>query len=155
MNRSPFEKRTFLLREDSIRDRAIAVLKNLPIDAERPLQVTISEYKLPRKLDQNALYHAGPLRDCAEQIWLEGKQFSAETLHHYFKVQFLPEEYNEEECLKNYQKWSYDPAGERVLIGSTTQLTVKGFSIFLEQVFAFGGNLGVVFHASLNERNGS
>lgn len=150
--RQPFQRRIILLRTEQQREQALALVKNLPLDEKKPLELVVGEHKPPRKLDQNALYHAGPLKDCAEQIWLEGKQYTADVLHHYFKVQFLPEEYNEEECLKKYEKWSYDPAGERVLVGSTTQLTVRGFSNFLEQVYAFGASLGVNFTASPNER---
>ena len=41
--------------------------------------------------------------------------------------------------------------GGQHLVGSTTQLTVRGFSDFLEQVFAFGSSLGVQFSANPNE----
>lgn len=150
--RSKFPTRTILLRTEQQREQALALLRNVPLDDKKPLELVVSEYKPPRKPDQNALYHAGPLKDCAEQIWIEGRQYSAETLHEYFKRQFLPEEYNEEECLKGYCKYAFDPMGERVMVGSTTQLTVRGFSTFLEQVFAFGASLGVNFHASPNER---
>ncbi len=151
--RAKFPTRTILLRTEQQREQALALLKHVPLDAAKPLELVVSEHKPPRKPDQNALYHAGPLKDCAEQIWVEGRQYSAETLHEYFKKQFLPEEYNEEECLKGYQKWAFDPSGARVLVGSTTKLTVRGFSIFLEQVHAFGASFGVQFHASPNERN--
>jgi hypothetical protein len=134
------------------REQALALVRNLPLDDKKPLELVVAEHKPPRKPDQNALYHAGPLKDCAEQIWLEGKQYSSDVLHEYFKRQFLPEEYTEDECLKGYSKWSFDPSGERVLVGSTTKLTVRGFSIFLEQVLAFGASFGVQFHASPNER---
>ena len=40
----------------------------------------------------------------------------------------------------------YDPAGERVLIGSTTQLTTLGMSRYIEQIEAYGASeLGVRF----------
>lgn len=41
--------------------------------------------------------------------------------------------------------------GERILIGSTTQLTTGGFSDYLEQVYSYGANLGVLFTASRGE----
>ena len=150
--RSKFPTRTILLRTEQQREQALALLKHVPLDAAKPLELVVSEQQKKRGPDANALYHAGPLKDCAEQIWVDGRQYSSETLHEYFKRQFLPEEYNEDECLKGYVKWSFDPMGERVLVGSTTKLTVRGFSIFLEQVHAFGSSFGVHFHASPNER---
>ncbi len=94
---------------------------------------------------------AGPLRDIAEQAWIEGRQHSAEVWHEYFKRELLPEEFDPERCKENYAKWAYDPGGERVLIGSTTQLTVKGFAEYLTAIEAFGAALGVMFSASPNE----
>jgi hypothetical protein len=38
-----------------------------------------------------------------------------------------------------------------MLVGSTTQLTKPGFALYLTQVEAFGGNMGVEFSASPNE----
>jgi len=46
----------------------------------------------------------------------------------------------------DYQKWAYDPSGDRVLIGSSTQLTVRGFSAYIEAIMAFAANMGVEFH---------
>lgn len=153
MPRPPFVKRTIILRDFPIRDRALDLIRNLPIDADKPLQVVVSEYKAPRKLDQNALMWAGPLKNIAEQAWLDGKQFSADCWHHYFKVQLLPEEFDPELCLEDYRKWEYDPAGDRILVGSTTRLTKKGMAQHIEAIHAFGASLGVQFHANPNEVN--
>ncbi len=90
------------------------------------------------------------MTDIAKQAWFEGRQHSVEVLHDFCKREFLPEEFDSELCRDGYRKWDIDPLGRRVLIGSTTQLTVKGYSLYLEQVFAFGSNLGVVFSASPN-----
>jgi hypothetical protein len=44
------------------------------------------------------------------------------------------------------------PSGERVLIGSTTQLTVRGFAQYLTRVEAYGAQeLSVEFHANPRE----
>jgi len=138
-------KRTFFLREERNRDTLLGLIRNLPLSEDKPMQVTVEPYKRPRKLDQNALLWK-LLTEISEQLFIEGRQFSAETLHHYFKVQFLPEEFNYEECLAGYEKWSYDPSGDRVLIGSSTQLTVRGFSSYIEAITAFAANMGVEFH---------
>lgn len=144
--REKYGQRTFLLRDKDIVERIKVVLDNAPIDPLRPLQLVLREEVKARKPDQNALMFAGPIRDISEQAWFDGRQFSAEILHEWFKREFLPEEYDPELCVsETYRKWDYDPSGNRVLVGSTKDLTVYGFSQHLEQVFAFGASMGVEF----------
>lgn len=145
--RAPFADRPFFLLNDDIRQRAIAAIQNAPIDPLRPLQVLIREAPRKRKLDQSSLMFAGPLRDISEQAWLDGKQFSVEVWHEFCKRHYLPEQFDPELCLESYTKWAVDPGGDRVLIGSTTQLTVKGMAQHIEQITALGIELGVEFHA--------
>lgn len=153
MNRSPYTPRTLVLSTEAIRERAIAVIRNLPIDALEPLQIVVSDYKPPRKKSQNDLMWAGPLKDMEEQAYLEQRRYSAKVWAEYFKEQFLPEEFDPEYCRVGYVKWEDAPNGTRKLVGSTTQLTVKGFALYLEQIYAFGSNLGVQFTANPNEGN--
>jgi hypothetical protein len=151
-SRPDFAKRTFLLRDEEIRERFIAAVRNAPLDAEHPLEAILREEVKARKSDQNSLYWAGPLRDIAEQAWIEGRQYSADVLHEHFKREYLPEEYDPEDCKEGYEKWSYTPGGERVLVGSTKSLTVHGFAKYLTQVEAFGASLGVQFHTRESRR---
>lgn len=145
MTRQKYPRRAFLIRSHHELDRAALVLRNIPIDPEKPLQVTISEEVRARKLDQNALMWAGPLKDIAAQVYLDGRTYTPELWHEYFKKEFLPENFDPELCKEGYQKWDYDPSGDRVCVGSTTELTVKGFSQYLEQIYAFGSEQGVQF----------
>ena len=137
-----------LLREAEQVERAISMIRNAPLDAKRPLELVLREEVKARKPDQNALMFAGPIRDIADQAWLDGKQFSGEVWHEYMKRQFLPDQFDAELCMEGYVKWESDPGGDPVLVGSTKKLTVHGFSLHLEQVFAFGASLGVQFHES-------
>ena len=149
--RPPFQSRTFRLVGIEQRDRLLALVGNLPLDALKPLEVVIREDKKARKPDQNALYWSGPLRDIAEQAWVHGRQFSAEVWHEHFKREFLPDEnrpdFDDTHVKDGYRKWALTPGDFAVLIGSTTQLTVKGMSAYLEQVYACGASLGVQFGA--------
>ncbi len=149
--RSKYVTRQFLLRDDRVRENLLNVVRNLPLDAAFPLEVVVREQIKGRKPDANARMWAGPLRDIAEQAWVEGKQHSSEVWHSYFKRELLPEEYDPERCKEGYVKWTYDPGGERVLVGSSTQLTVKGFAEYLTAIEEFGASLGVLFSASPNE----
>lgn len=145
MDRQKFQRRPFLLRDEAVRDNLIRVIQNLPLDADHPLEIVIDERRPTRKQTQNSYLWAGPLKDIAEQAWIDGKQFSAEVLHEFLKRELLPEEFDPELVKDDYQKWRYDPKGNRILVGSTTDLTVKGFNLYLEQVTAFGAALGVNF----------
>lgn len=153
MKRQKIQARPFLLKFERVKTNVIAYIMSLPVDEMEPIEIMVREQIKGRKLDQQALYHAGPLRDISEQAWPNGQKFSVEVWHVFLKRELLPENFNPELCREGYEKWVYDPAGERVLIGSTTQLTIKGFSCFLEGVFAFGAAYGVKFHANPNERD--
>lgn len=149
--RPNYTTRPFLLKNEQIRERLILAIKNLPVDEVKPLEIVIREQIKGRRPDANSRMWAGPLRDIAEQAWIEGRQHSAEVWHEYFKRELLPEEFDAERCKDGYVKWVFDPAGERVLVGSSTQLTVKGFAEYLTAIEAFGASLGVLFSASPNE----
>ena len=138
---------TFLLRGASQLAAVQRQLGNLPLDDENPLEVVIRERVKPRRLSQNALMWAGPLMDIAEQAWVGGKRFTAEAWHEHFKREFLPDEFDPELCLDGYVKWQITPRGDRVLVGSTTGLTVKGMAQYLQQVEAAGAELGVEFRS--------
>lgn len=149
--RPTFSTRIIRLVDRPILARALAAVSNAPIDPERPIELVLREEKKTRKLDQNALMWAGPLRDIAEQAWVDGRQFTAEVWHEWAKREYLPEDDDPDLSLlakDGYRKWDYDPSGERVLVGSTTQLTVRGFALYLQQLEAHGASLGVQFHAA-------
>lgn len=146
-NRPPLARRPFRLVSEEVRERIIAALRHLPLDPLRPIEVVFQEEQKKRKPDQNALMWAGPLKEISEQAWLDGQQFSAETWHVYFRRQLLPEEYDPELCMEGYQKWAIDPSGDRILVGSTTQLTQRGMSFYVEGIIAFGATLGVQYRA--------
>ena len=145
-----FATRSIKLIGEQQRNTSLSAIQNLPVGVG--LEVVIRAEVKVRKLTQSAAYHAGPLRDIADQAWIGDRQYSAAVLHEHFKAEFLPEENDPDlaDLVRDhdtYHKWAYTPAGERVLIGSTTQLTIKGFAIFMMQVEAFGANLGVHFSA--------
>ena len=157
--RSKFETRVIRVIGEQQKALAKAMIDHLPIDANRPVEIVAREPVRVRGLDANARMWVGPLKDIAEQAWFEGRQYSAEVLHEYFKKEYLPEDtlplHELEELVKDpatWRKWEIDPSGDRVCVGSTTQLTKKGFSQYLTQIEAFGAGLGVQFSASPREQ---
>ena len=145
MSRQKFPTRQILLRSVQQRGILMALIPHLPMDEDSPLEILIREPVKARGMDQNALMWVGPLADIADQAWVAGRQYSAEVWHEQFKRSYLPEEFDEELTKEGYRKWDITPNGDRVLIGSTTQLTKKGFSQYLTQVEAAGAGLGVQF----------
>jgi len=145
MKRPQFITRTILLVGNMQAETAKQVISNAPIDPVKPLEIVIREQQKKRKQDQNALMWSGVLKDIAEQAWVNGRTYSAEVWHEWAKKEFLPEEYVEGLTKDGYKKYGFSPNGERVLVGSTTQLTVKGFSEYLEKLIAYGASLGVMF----------
>ena len=146
--RDKYNTCSILLCGEAQRNTAITKLMSVPLDAIQPIEIVIRESPKARKLDQNAAYWAGPLSDIAEQAYIEGRTYSANAWHYYFKQLYLPEGFNPELCKEGYRKWDYSPTGERILVGSTTQLTIKGFSNYLTQVEAHGASMGVLFHTA-------
>lgn len=100
----------------------------------------------------NAAMWAGPLKDIEEQAYVQGRTYSRQVWHEHFKEKFLPEHFDPELCKEGYRKLDTKPDGQIILVGSTTQLTVKGFRDYLRQVEAYAATeLGVVFTASPRE----
>jgi hypothetical protein len=126
-------------------DTAINAIQNAPIDIERPLEVIIREEQKGRSLSANALMWAGPLNDIATQAWVHGRQYSSLIWHEYFKEKFLPDFSDPTQVKEGYRKYEETPDGRRVLIGSTQKLTKHGFSLYMEQIYAYGAELGVRF----------
>lgn len=155
-DRPKFTERKIILAGRIQLSTAQAALLNLPIDPDNPLEVIFREQKKVRGLTANAKMWVGPLADIAEQGYVDGKKFSAEVWAEFFKRHNLPdpdaEDFDPTHVKDGYIKWDYTPDGERVLVGSTTQLSVKGFSVYLEKMHADGANIGVQFSASPNEQ---
>lgn len=69
-----------------------------------------------------------------------------DTWHRFFKKMFLPEEYIEGITKDGYEKWQVMPDGSMDLIGSTTQLTKRGMSDYIEQIYAYMADYRVAAH---------
>lgn len=156
MKREPYPQKKIRLIGQTQLDNAMTVLRNAPLDTAKPLEFILREEVKPRKADQNSLMWSCQLKCIAEQAYVNGRTYSAEVWHTHFKEMFLPEtfqsaEHQAEIAKEGYRKYDTSPGGKRILVGSTTELTVKGFAIYLQQVEAFGANLGVIYSANPNE----
>ena len=147
-----FNQRTIRLIAETQRTTAISMINNAPVG--QGLELVLRETPKVRGLDANALMWAGPLKDIAEQAWENNRQYSTEAWHEVFKLLYMPDEndalmpylFEHVKDPDKYHKFDMLPNGERRCVASTTDLTKYGFSQYLEQIFAFGAEKGVVFH---------
>lgn len=142
--RDKFATRKFLLGADKVRDQVMAVVRNLPIDPLRPLEVVVQEEPRKRGLDANAYYWLR-LGEAAEQCWLEGRSYNADTWHEYLKRNVMADEIVTKDGERR-PKWIEMPDGALTVI-STTQLEKACFFEYTTMCEAFFANLGVRFSA--------
>lgn len=140
--RRAFQTRQILLRSKQQVDTLLFLIPNLPLDADRPLEVLIREQVKQRGQSQNAYYWMR-LHEIAEQGWFQGRLYSADVWHEYAKKHIMPEEIITKDG-EIRSKWVESPDGSRVVI-STTQLAKACFAEYTEMVEAFGAGLGVRF----------
>jgi len=158
MKRELYPQKKVRLVGEIQRDNAIKILQNAPIDTAKPLEFILREEVKIRRMSANDCMWACQLKCISEQAYVQGRTYSAEIWHALFKEMFLPDEtlftlpeQRAEMVKDSYRKYDTRPDGKRVLVGSTTELTVKGFAIYLQQVEAYGANLGVIYSANPNE----
>lgn len=146
-----YTTKTIKLIGQSQKDLAKSAIDNAPLDLN--LEVVIREQVKARTLDQNAAMFAGVLRDMENQLWVNGRTYKAEIWHEWAKAEYLPDEITEPytfEQVKNpetYRKWDINPKGDRVLVGSTTELTKHGFHLYHTQLEAYATSHGVLLSA--------
>lgn len=145
-------ERVIFIKDENVKSAVKSLINNLPVGS---LDIVIRQHREVRTPSQNSLMWASAINDIKAQAWFSGKQFSAGVWHEYFKEQYMPENNNPELHLlikdpSNYVKWVDTPTGERRCIASTTKLTKKGFSDYIEQIYAFGAELGVMFRVNEN-----
>ena len=99
----------------------------------KPLAVQVSEYKQKRNSDQNR-YYWQLLRFIADNAWIDGRQYSDEAYHEFYKRKFI----GLEEL----------PGGAQVGI-STTKLSVSEFADYIRKIeFDADTELGLMLPAN-------
>ena len=137
-----FQKRVILLRGEQQRETLLALVRNLPVDDKKPLQVTIQEESKQRGLNANAYYWV-MLGQAAEQAYLEGRRYDADVWHEYVRRNVMADEITLKDGTVR-SKWIELPDGSTTIV-STTQLERKCFAEYVTTCEAFFANLGVQF----------
>lgn len=126
-------------------DHLLALLASVPLGETNPLEVVIRERVRKRNNGQNALYWKR-LAEIAEQAFVDGKSYDADTWHHYCTRYIMPDTVLTKDG-EVRSKWIDTPHSE-VRVISTTQLETGFFAQYTEMVEAYGASLGVCFQAN-------
>jgi len=145
MHREKFPERKFQLRTEDVRDRIIALVRNLPLDAEHPIETVFREFVEKRNLAQNAYYWLR-LGEIADQGYFDGKRYAADVWHEYCRRNIMPNEITVKDGTVR-SKFIEVPRGEPGII-STTELEKKCFADYCTAIEAFGASIGVMFSAN-------
>jgi hypothetical protein len=136
-----------LYKIDSPRAKEYMLLQLQALSLEPVKIVEVKPFQKLRTSDQNRLMWKSLLGDFASQAFVDGRLFGADVWHEHLKELFLPEHAEDGITKEGYQKWLEMPTGKLKMVGSTTKLTTRGMSDYLEQCYAFGCDLGVRFTA--------
>lgn len=126
--------KVFILRAPEHGHALVSYIKSLagPMAASgRPLMVTVDEYQAKRSTQANARYWA-LLEEISGQAYIDGKRFSREAWHTFFRDQFAPKEDG--------------PAGLTPM--STSQMDKETFQRYTTQIELYAvETLGIEFAA--------
>lgn len=132
--------RTFVIRSGEDAQRLITFLKlNAPaaIETGEPLEVTVRVHR-PRASDAQRSLIWVVLQQIADQAWIAGRQFDAETWAEHAKRELLPERTS-----RGVEKWRLLPSGDRELSMSTENLDRTEKTAYIDALMAMAGSLGV------------
>lgn len=133
-------KRLFVIRDAAILANMVAAVSanwQAAVDAGAPLGINVAPYRKTRSSEQNALMWVW-LGQLADDAWVGGKQYSAETWHEHIKRELLPET-----NARGDHKWESTPDGGRRCVMSTTRLTDAEMSDYMHALGAFAASVGV------------
>lgn len=133
--------RNFVIRGPEQAQSLHTFLKNnAAAMAERgePLEVRVSVYKERATDEQRSLIWVIN-EQIAEQAWIGGRRYDAETWHEHAKREHLPAE-----TAKGIKKWRHLPDGTRALAMGTQHLNRAEKSEYIEKLLAWAAtDLGV------------
>lgn len=133
MKRNPIAKITVLIRSELQKDTLASKIANLPVDADHPIQVVISEQTSKRTLPQNNIMW-GMLGDISAQV-------------RWYEMKLTPDEWKDmfTASLKK-QKTVPGIDGGFVVIGAhTSKMTVADMADLITLMTSFGVDKNVKF----------
>lgn len=128
------DARTFILKDESQWKLLVAFVKaNAAAMAEqgKPLAARVYRYS-PRASDKQRALIWICNDQIAEQAWVGGRKYDAETWHEHCKRELLPDE-----TAKGVKKWRHLPDGSRVLAMGTEDLDRAEKSLYIDALIAW------------------
>ena len=111
------------------------------VEQGTPLAVKVYEYAAKASDEQRSLIWV-ILGQVADQAWVGGRQFDAETWHEHAKRLLLPDE-----TAKGKKKWRILPDGTRALAMGTEDLDRKEKTVYIDSLLAWAAaELGIDIH---------
>lgn len=138
MKREKYPTRKVRLIGANQKENAMQVLRNAPLDHEKPLEVIIREEKCKRTLEQSAKFHA-MCGDVANQKQWVGKKLSLDQWKVLFVSGHTVATNGSSEIVPGIE-------GEFVNIReSTANMTLSRLSSLIEYVYAWGSENGIMW----------
>lgn len=130
--------REFVLKNRGVWPFVVAFIKANAasyIERGKPLRLIVTAEEKKRTVEQNAFYFGVVLRDVAEQVWVDGQQFSQSAWHEMLAEEFAPREELKLPGGKVFNRRK-----------STSDMSVSEFSEYVTKVQAYVANeFGVSF----------
>ena len=133
-------KRLFVIRDEAVLANLVSALGanwKAAVDAGTPLGCHVAPYRKTRSQEANALMWVW-LGQLAADAWVAGRQYSAETWHEHAKRENLPETNQ-----RGDHKWEEMPDGSRRCVMSTTRLTDREMSDYMDKLGVLAASVGV------------
>jgi hypothetical protein len=142
MERRSFEKRTVMLRGEGQRERAMEILRKLPLYEDSPLRVVFDDPLPSKSRDQECLYHS-LIGEFSKQYEHCGKRWAAEDMKRILIDQFRRDTMNDPDIAPLWHSMgivemapSFDGSGVVVLGVQSRKFPMRLASIFVEWLTA-------------------
>lgn len=147
--RQLFDKRVLILRDEAVRERALALVRNLPLDAEKPLRLVVDDPLPAKSRDQEQKYHA-MIGDIARQFQHCGKYWPADDMKRLLIDQFRRDTVNDVAIRDLWASMgvvdmapALNGSGVVVLGVQSRKFPLRLAIIFIEWLYAFGAELNI------------
>ena len=141
-----------MLKGDEQKERALAAIRNLPLDPDRPLRIVIDDPMPAKSRIQEQKYHA-MIGEISRVFTHAGRKWSAEDMKRLLVDQFKRSTINDPDIAPLWQSMgvvemapALDGSGVVVLGVQTRKFPMRLAKIFIEWLTAVGVEIGVEFH---------
>lgn len=147
--RAFYEPRTIMLKGDEQKERAIAAIRNLPVDPERPLRIVIDDPMPGQTRDQQKKMHA-MIGDITRQYVHAGRKWSAEDMKRVLLDQFQRDTMNDPDIGPLWgaagqmrMAPAFDGSGVVVLGATSKKFSSRLTACAIEWLYALGAELNI------------